>query len=155
MKNHYFKSFDVNKSGKDYVVGDIHGNFKELELLLNQIGFNEDHNRLFSTGDLCDRGPYSIEIFNWINKSWFHPARGNHEDMLICYENGLLSESALEIYEALWWKNISKEKRKALIESYLKLPTIVEIVAENSIFGLVHAEPFYIMCKNLDITYFS
>ena len=51
--------FGQNPDGRDYVVGDIHGMFHHLEVLLNDIGFDEDCDRLFSVGDLVDRGPHS------------------------------------------------------------------------------------------------
>jgi predicted phosphodiesterase len=46
-----------NLNGNDYVVGDIHGTFWKLEALLKEIGFNYDKDRLFSVGDMIDRGP--------------------------------------------------------------------------------------------------
>ena len=43
--------------GRDLAVGDIHGYFSRLEQTLNQAGFDPARDRLFSVGDLTDRGP--------------------------------------------------------------------------------------------------
>ena len=63
-----------------YVVGDIHGCFRSLMALLDKIGFNEQTDILWSTGDLVNRGPQSIEVL-----SFFHDLKhrvivlGNHD----------------------------------------------------------------------------
>jgi serine/threonine protein phosphatase 1 len=82
MKN-LVHHFDKNQKGKDYVVGDIHGMFKDLHQLLIDINFNFENDRLFSVGDLCDRGTDSIDILNWIDYPWFFPVLGNHEEVMI------------------------------------------------------------------------
>ena len=53
--------FERNESGRDLVVGDIHGMFPHLSALLAQLEFDESRDRLFSVGDLVDRGPASTE----------------------------------------------------------------------------------------------
>ncbi len=56
FKEHEILYFGDNLSGKDYVVGDIHGQFHKLENLLYEKGFDVNKDRLFSAGDLVDRG---------------------------------------------------------------------------------------------------
>lgn len=58
--------FQENKVGTDYVVGDIHGCFTKLAEALDEVGFNFTKDRLFSTGDLVDRGPESEECLEWL-----------------------------------------------------------------------------------------
>lgn len=72
----------------NYVVGDIHGCFDQLEDELDRIGFNRSVDHLYSTGDLIDRGPYSIRALDYWNTDWFHAVIGNHEDMFIQVMNG-------------------------------------------------------------------
>ncbi|GHU04599.1 serine/threonine protein phosphatase [Betaproteobacteria bacterium] len=72
--------FHKNKIGRDFVCGDIHGCFNELELELKKIDFNESRDRLFCVGDLIDRGPYSKYALLYYQKDWFHAVRGNHEN---------------------------------------------------------------------------
>jgi len=47
----------TNQAGKDYVIGDLHGCYELLERLLDAVGFDKSKDRLFSVGDLIDRGP--------------------------------------------------------------------------------------------------
>jgi serine/threonine protein phosphatase 1 len=53
------KKFELNEKGRDFVVGDIHGCFDLLSNNLKEIGFDESVDRLFSVGDLVDRGKQS------------------------------------------------------------------------------------------------
>ena len=48
--------------GKTYVLSDIHGNFEIFKRMLEKIQFNS-HDQLYILGDICDRGPCSLDIF--------------------------------------------------------------------------------------------
>lgn len=80
-----FRHYDSNTQGRDFVVGDIHGCFYLLEVLLatDIINFDESCDRVFSLGDLCDGGPESHRVNEFLNKPWFNAIRGNHEHMMI------------------------------------------------------------------------
>ena len=75
-----------NLLGNDYVVGDIHGCYDELQSLLKFVNFNKNVDRLFCVGDLVHRGPKSIECLELLlskNKNgekWFFSTFGNHEE---------------------------------------------------------------------------
>ncbi len=45
-----------NRRGRDFVVGDLHGYLGALQDALARAGFDPGCDRLFSTGDLIDRG---------------------------------------------------------------------------------------------------
>ena len=62
------KRFELNNKGRDYVVGDIHGCFSLLSKELYEIGFDEKTDRLFSVGDLVDRGTESHLAVEWLKK---------------------------------------------------------------------------------------
>lgn len=47
----------TNHAGRDFVVVDLHGCLDQLEALLKAIGFDPARDRLFSVGNLVDRGP--------------------------------------------------------------------------------------------------
>lgn len=72
-----------NRSGRDFVCGDIHGCFGALNSALCAHDFQPDRDRLFSVGDLVDRGPDSPSAFSWLDKPWFFAVRGNHEEMAL------------------------------------------------------------------------
>ena len=60
--------FEANALGRDFAVGDIHGAFADLRRALDAIGFDEHRDRLFSVGDLVDRGPESEAALEWLKK---------------------------------------------------------------------------------------
>jgi serine/threonine protein phosphatase 1 len=64
--------FAPNTRGRDFAVGDIHGAFRALQIALDAIGFDCAADRLFSVGDLVDRGPESARVTEWLDKPWFH-----------------------------------------------------------------------------------
>ena len=53
--------------GKTYVLSDIHGNFEIFKRMLDKIQFNS-HDQLYILGDICDRGPCSLDIYFYIQK---------------------------------------------------------------------------------------
>ncbi len=69
----------TNRSGRDFVVGDLHGHYRALMALLRAASFSPARDRLFSVGDLIDRGPDSSRCLRLLNRSWFHPVLGNHD----------------------------------------------------------------------------
>lgn len=79
----FMKSYSANMDGRDFIVGDLHGCFDELQMLLKHVKFDPNQDRLFSTGDLMDRGPKSFECVTLLSKDWFYPVLGNHEDLTL------------------------------------------------------------------------
>jgi len=76
-------SLPGNEAGRDFVVGDLHGHRSLLERQLEALGFEPQRDRLFSVGDLIDRGPESLATLALIEQPWFHAVLGNHELMLL------------------------------------------------------------------------
>lgn len=70
-------------TGRDFVVGDLHGCRKALDFLLEAVGFDGAHDRLISVGDLTDRGPHPMECLALLEEPWFHAVRGNHDEMIL------------------------------------------------------------------------
>ena len=72
-----------NVAGRDFVVGDVHGEFETLEATLTHVEFQPGHDRLFALGDLVDRGPRSADALAWMESGRITlSVRGNHEQML-------------------------------------------------------------------------
>lgn len=82
MKNP-IKTFEPNERGRDFVVGDLHGSYEVFENMLKGIQFDETKDRMFSVGDLVDRGPSSYECLQLLRKPWFHCVLANHEQMML------------------------------------------------------------------------
>ena len=76
------------------MIGDLHGCFGTLEHALAELAFDSGRDRLFSVGDLIDRGPRSAETLAWLESGRITATvRGNHEQMMV---------NALEANEVLW-----------------------------------------------------
>lgn len=74
--------------GQVTVIGDLHGQFRDLETLLDRnglIGTPSPHNQIIVNGDMIDRGDMSIEIlavlmvYVLLEPGSVHLLRGNHE----------------------------------------------------------------------------
>ncbi|PJZ54307.1 metallophosphoesterase [Leptospira adleri] len=65
---------------RDIVIGDIHGCFEELILLLKEVGYSKE-DRIISVGDIVDRGPDSVKVYQFFKENPKHiVVRGNHEN---------------------------------------------------------------------------
>lgn len=138
-----FKTFNKNLIGRDLVVGDIHGHFTLLQSALDKIGFNPETDRLFSVGDLVDRGLESHLALDWIAKSWFHAVRGNHEQMAIdwVYTNDYKDSRLYERNGGRWNIDNPLERQHEYAKAFAHLPLAIEIVTSDGLVGVVHAEP--------------
>lgn len=132
--------FPKNEAGRDFAVGDIHGCFHKLHDELKRIGFREEVDRLFSVGDLVDRGPYSEEAAEWIGYPWFHAVRGNHEQMAIGVAAGKHDRSLYCLNGGGWFVALSPERQKVIASIFDSLPVAIEVEVGGGKVGIVHAE---------------
>ena len=136
-----FKHHTINKVGRDFVVGDLHGMFEALETLLDNIGFNSATDRLFSVGDLIDRGPQSDRVLEFLDKPWFYSIMGNHEIMLIESEHDkAMYRSWTTNNGGEWWLTIPEDEQKVMRERLRQLPIAMDIRTNSGMIGLVHAD---------------
>ncbi|MDA8152270.1 MAG: metallophosphoesterase [Acidithiobacillus sp.] len=77
----------ANLQGRDFIVGDLHGHPDVLRRLMDHVAFDYDTDRLFSVGDLVDRGPNSAGALDLLEAPWFYPVLGNHDAMLLATLN--------------------------------------------------------------------
>lgn len=139
------KIFEVNEHGKDFIVGDIHGCLDQLNAQLAKVKFDKSKDRLFSVGDLIDRGPDSAAILELIETKWFHPVRGNHEDFMV----DALCEQSPRFPIQLWYQNggswLERENLELMkwvasqIES--KVPLTITVKTKYGNIGISHAQP--------------
>lgn len=127
--------------GRDFVVGDLHGMFNSLEVLLDRLSFNPEIDRVFSVGDLIDRGEQSNRIGEFLNKPWFTSVMGNHEGMLL---DARVSQYSLHNWikynGGAWWKTLSKKEQDKIYHSISKLPYLLEIKTAIGNVGVAHAD---------------
>lgn len=130
-----------NTRGRDLIVGDVHGCFKKLRAQLTAINFDPDKgDRLFSVGDLVDRGPGSASVGEWLSQPWFHAIKGNHEDMLIGYHDGGLDSALYAMNGGAWAIGMTPEWRLPIVDAVRDLPFAIELDTCAGMVVLIHAE---------------
>ena len=158
MSTQAIRKLPTNPAGKDYVIGDLHGCYELLERLLDAVAFDKSKDRLFSVGDLIDRGPDSLRCLELLFEPWFFAVQGNHELMLIDFFMPYLNAGTLENFEDLQdtgfleyggqWvrryyesdrKQMSKEFRRCLLAVF-SMPLIFIVGEGEDRFHVIHGE---------------
>lgn len=136
-----FKFFGRNHAGRDFVVGDIHGSFSALEHLLLELAFNPDKDRVFSVGDLIDRGHESHRVIEFLNYPWFHAVMGNHERMLLdSFHDAQVLENWTRYNGGGWWNHIPEHMKPRISRVIEQLPLAFEVSTATGQVGIVHAD---------------
>lgn len=77
------KKFGKNPNGgRDFVIGDLHGAYPRLMQFMEFINFDKSKDRMFSVGDLVDRGTHNLECLMLTYEPWFHHVYANHEQLM-------------------------------------------------------------------------
>lgn len=134
------KHFSRNAIGRDFAVGDIHGCFRLLALELEAVGFDESRDRLFSVGDLIDRGPDSDSSIDWLARPWFHAVRGNHEEMAIGVVTGTHNRDVYVDNGGAWFLRLPPQRRRLFASAFNDLPLAIDIETTHGRVGVVHAD---------------
>ncbi|ALE56376.1 hypothetical protein AC233_00330 [Burkholderia sp. HB1] len=80
---HPVRHYARNTRGRDFVVGDLHGCFSMLDAELAARAFDPARDRLFSVGDLTDRGPESSAVLDVVQRYGIRAVCGNHEQGIL------------------------------------------------------------------------
>ncbi|MGX9936496.1 metallophosphoesterase [Advenella kashmirensis] len=144
----FHRTLPANTTGRDFVVGDLHGCLDLLENALERQGFDKQFDRLLSVGDLIDRGPDSLGCLRLLREAWFHAVVGNHEDMLLSYLS--LRDSDYHPPRAIlnnggqWIARLTpdehNELHQDLLPRLLTLPYVITVDNGLSTFHVAHAE---------------
>lgn len=67
------------------IIGDVHGCFEELQLLLQGLNFDKEIDKVIFVGDLVGKGPLTQQVVQYAIDIGAISVRGNHEDVLIRY----------------------------------------------------------------------
>lgn len=135
------KYFEKNEIGRDFVVGDLHGCYDILFKHLDELRFSYEKDRLFSVGDLVDRGDNSLDCLKLIYMPWFHAVRGNHEDMML---NVVLGDADPYLWVSNggeWSNDVDLPELRSLCTEADKLPLSMTIETNNGRIGVCHAQP--------------
>ncbi|KEQ01757.1 Calcineurin-like phosphoesterase, partial [Snodgrassella alvi SCGC AB-598-J21] len=122
------------------VIGDVHGEWEALQQLLHFLGYDENgrhkHGRkLVFVGDLCDRGPDSPAVLDWVIQAVAAENAftiiGNHELNLLIddpkdgsgwyFDNRPQDETRFAP-----WQHYPKDKRRQLQETMAQWPLILQ-----------------------------
>ena len=124
--------------GRDWVVGDVHGCFRTLRHALLAIDFEYRRDRLFSVGDLIDRGPNSIEALTWLEGERFEAVvMGNHEaEMIRLLQTGEVLAPAKPYQQWMW--NIERQGLFRWYRALRPLPLAVTVETAQGQVGIVH-----------------
>lgn len=154
MSNTKIRHFEANRQGRDFVLGDLHGCFDEFVTLLDYVNFDKAVDRVFSVGDLIDRGPKSFECAHLIDYPWFHAVQGNHEDFMIQALVHFDQNAALNwaFNGGDWVQKMQSHGEQTLVNDALfdlaqkleRLPLVITVgdtVEER--FNVVHAEMYH------------
>ena len=147
---------DENPIGRDFVVGDIHGEFRVLEWLLEEVEFAPDRDRLFALGDLIDRRPHSTEALAWLESGRIAlSVRGNHEALLLEKIESGESDGRLPWTTPRWFVDqVARADWSRWAEAIWRMPLAATIRTRAGPVGLVHAAPtarhWETMCAKID-----
>ena len=132
--------YEMNPSGRDFVVGDIHGMFSHLEDLLGQVEFDSQSDRLFSVGDLVDRGPDSRDALEWLKRPWFHACRGNHEQFALDSDDAEQLDLWVNHNGGEWWLELTAAEHEVFKQVFAGMPLAIELETDTGMVGIVHAD---------------
>lgn len=134
------QKFEANTEGRDFVVGDIHGCYGLLMDELKRIDFDKKRDRLFSVGDLVDRGPDSHKCLSLPYEPWFFAVRGNHELLMRDAMNG--GDQALWFMNGgTWALEHDMGDLRVLVNDMLdRLPLAIQVEVGGKQIGIIHAD---------------
>ena len=143
-----------------YVIGDIHGEFEQLKILLETMKFN-DNDELYVMGDVVDRGPDPIKALKYLMTL---PncvcIAGNHEWMALESLKLMMNEITEDFIQTLdknqvmimfdWFHNggkttmdqfskLSNEERQEVLDFIGEFEAYVELGIQGRKYLLVHA----------------
>ena len=159
------RRLDHNDRGRDLVVGDVHGHFATLRRALTELEVGE-HDRVFSLGDLVDRGPDSFDAKDWIagpkpSTRFDLVLRGNHEQMMLeallegpPRRRRMWDENAWSLWEMNgggWWDaRKPNHSARSWIDVLCALPFCAQVETGFGPVGLVHACPVHERWQDLE-----
>jgi len=140
----HIKILDMRQhKGRVYFTTDLHGHYDLLHEKLKEVAFDSSVDILIIGGDMCDRGPDSAHVLDYLNEPWIYCIRGNHEELLI----GAVEENfegwatnCLIGNGGAWVGAISEELMKAIYESFKSLPLAIELLTPTEKIGIIHAQ---------------
>jgi serine/threonine protein phosphatase 1 len=135
------RSFKKNTSGRDFVVGDLHGCFTQLEKELEARQYDPSRDRVFAVGDLVDRGFDSPSVLDIVGRYDIQSVRGNHEDMIVRWRLHGGKDAIVRSSGGGWLLDWTGDEQtvNAIVAFMAELPYAIEIETDFGLVGIVHA----------------
>lgn len=149
-------TLEQNHNGRDFVVGDLHGNYNMFMAGLDYLKFDSANDRVISVGDVIDRGPDSLKCLQLNFEPWFRQIKGNHEHLMmqavkheghrdLFFYNG--GEWAMEYVNEIYRGEIYLDETAdliALTDILETAPDVIRMKVNGEWKYIVHAElPYY------------
>jgi serine/threonine protein phosphatase 1 len=136
-----------NQAGRDFVIGDVHGAFDEVWNAMQLAGFDRRRDRLFSVGDLIDRGVGSHRAGRFLAQPYVFAIRGNHEaDLIDLHMDNEDPDETLEVVARInfkgmgWIAKLTAPERAELLKRFAALPYAMEVENPRGPVGILHGE---------------
>lgn len=140
----HIKILDLREhKGRVFFTTDLHGCYDLLHEKLKEVSFDSTKDILVVGGDMCDRGPDSKYVLDYLNEPWLYCVRANHEQMFIeAYEGDFNNHMAgmLVMNGGYWVVDCEQTLIDAIYQSFVSLPLGIELVLPNEVVGVVHAQ---------------
>lgn len=135
------------QAGRDFVIGDVHGAFDEVWSAMQLAGFDRMRDRLFSVGDLVDRGVGSHRAGRFLAQPYVLAVRGNHEaDLIDLHMENDDPDETLEVLARInfngmgWVAKLTATERAELLKRFAALPYAMEVQSTRGTVGVLHGE---------------
>lgn len=143
----HIKTLDMREhKGRIFFSTDLHGHYDLLHEHLKAVAFDSTKDILILGGDMCDRGPDSKYVLDYLNEPWVYCIQANHESMVIDayeYPDDRQAYRMLFFNGGEWWYDIDEQTQKAIYETFKSLPLALEVLTPTEKIGIVHAQVPY------------
>lgn len=134
-----FQKFAVNATGTDFVIGDLHGRFDLFRKFFdNMVDVCVD--RVFSVGDLIDRGPDSLSCLQLLEEPWFFAVKGNHEQLMEDWMTGGPTGPWWDFNGGGWFFDLPDDKKEKVVDLLPFVEKLPWFISVGEDFHIVHAE---------------
>lgn len=135
------RRFKKNTTGRDFVVGDLHGCFAQLREELESRQYDPSRDRLFAVGDLVDRGHESPFVLDIVRRYGIQSVRGNHEDVIVRWHRHGGKDSSIRCNGGEWLLDMADDTQAVddIVAYMADLPYAIEIETDDGLVGIVHA----------------
>ena len=122
-------------------MGDIHGAFDLVIDGMRKVAFDRRSDRLFSVGDLIDRGAGSARCRAFLAQPYVFAIRGNHDDDILQINHDDAKVLAGINFNGMGWlRDIDAEQFSEIQAALDQLPVVIEVATARGLVGMVHGD---------------